>query len=292
MARTVECIEGTTMLQHVDAGLEARTAASRARVRIVHPEDEADVHHVVAAGEAVWGPRGTLAANELRALVHAGDPVHLALDLAQPGEPVIGFAVGFLGWAPVLHLHSHQVGVVGEHQHRGVGYALKLAQRDTCLGHGISDMRWTFDPMVRRNTAFNLGALGARATAFHPNFYGVMVDAVNGGDASDRLEAVWDLRAPLPERRDPGITPDPEDSTATSLLEDRDGWPHPTDIDPHLGAAMAVPAHYPALRRQDPVRARAWRTASRDVLAAAYSAGLRIGRVTPTGYQFEVDEES
>jgi predicted GNAT superfamily acetyltransferase len=261
-------------------------------VRIVQPEDEAAVRLVVDAGEAVWGPHGTLAANELRALVHAGDPVHLALDLSQPGEPVIGFAVGFLGWAPVLHVHSHQVGVVREHQHRGVGYALKLAQRDTCLSHGITDMRWTFDPMVRRNTAFNLGALGARAAAFYPNFYGVMVDAVNGGDASDRLEAIWDLQRPLPERRDSAVPPGPEAQLGPSLLEDRDGWPHATRAQPRPGAVMAVPAQYLMLRRESPARARAWRQAGRDILVAAYGAGLRVGRVTTTGYTLVLDEDA
>ena len=46
------------------------------------------------------------------------------------------------------------------------------------------------DPLVRRNAAFNLNALGTRAVAFHPDFYGPMGDAINAGDASDRLEAV------------------------------------------------------------------------------------------------------
>jgi predicted GNAT superfamily acetyltransferase len=279
------------MLERTDPAYEARTAASRARVRIVQPEDDASVRLVVAAGEAVWGPHGTLAANELRALVHAGDPVHLALDLASAGEPVVGFAVGFLGWTPVLHVHSHQAGVVGAHQHRGVGYALKLAQRETCLRHGITDMRWTFDPMVRRNTAFNLGALGARATAFHPDFYGVMVDAVNEGDASDRLEAVWDLERRLPERRDSTTATNRDEPTGPSLLEDRDGWPSATHADPRPGSVMTVPAHYTVMRREEPSRAAAWRAAARSVLVAAYCAGLRVGGVTTTGYRFVQDEE-
>jgi predicted GNAT superfamily acetyltransferase len=277
------------MLQRAHAAEEARTAASRARVRIVQPEDEAAVRLVVAAGEAVWGPHGTLAANELRALSHAGDPLHLALDLDRPDQPVIGFAVGFLGWSPVLHVHSHQVGVVGDHRHRGVGYALKLAQRQTCLEHGVTDMRWTFDPMVHRNTAFNLGALGARAAAFHPDFYGVMVDAVNDGDASDRLEAVWDLEQPLPERRDPALTAG--GATGPVLLEDRDGRPHPTGLDPSPGSVLTVPTQYAVLRREDPDLGRAWRHAVRGILAAAYGAGLRVARVTPTGYQLAGQEE-
>jgi predicted GNAT superfamily acetyltransferase len=196
------------------AGRDARAAAVRARVSIVQPRDEPGARLIAEIGDLIWGPRGTLARNELRALMHAGDPVHLAVDLDRQERPVVGFAVGFLGWSPVLHVHSHQVGVVEGHRRRGIGYALKLAQRHTCLSHGITDMRWTFDPLVRRNAAFNLGALGARAAAFHVQFYGAMEDAINGGDASDRLEAVWALDKPLPARTPPMSPPGAPDGAS------------------------------------------------------------------------------
>jgi predicted GNAT superfamily acetyltransferase len=244
---------------------DAREAADRAQIEIVEPQDESAARLIAEVGDRVWGPRGTLAPNEVRALMHAGDPVHLALDRTQPGRPVVGFAVGFLGWSPLLHVHSHQVGVVDGHRRRGVGYTLKLAQRHTCLSHGITDMRWTFDPLVRRNASFNLGALGARAIAFHVE-----------------LEAVWALARPLPS------PPPPAPSTGDGLvplLVERDGWPQLTGTDPSPGAVLAVPADYETLRRHDPSRSRAWRTASREVLRTAYASGLRIGRVTDTGYQ-------
>jgi len=278
----------------VVAQLEARAAADRAQVQIVQPRDEHSSRLVAAAGDQVWGAGGTFAPNELRALVHAGDPVHLALDLTQAEHPVVGFAVGFLGWSPDLHVHSHQVGVLTAHRHRGVGYALKLAQRHTCLSHGITDMRWTFDPLIRRNTAFNLGALGARAASFHPNFYGAMSDDINGGDASDRLEAMWDLQKPLPPRTGappPGPRAPCDAGPAAIMILERNRWPHRSDVEPSPGALVAVPAEYEVMRRSNPSLGRAWRSAVRQALEAAYAAGLRVGRVTETGYQLVGNDE-
>jgi predicted GNAT superfamily acetyltransferase len=280
-----------------ESQLEAQAAAARAQVLVVEPRDQRSIRLVADAGARVWGPGGTLAPNELQALVHAGDPVHLALDLRRPERPVVGFGVGFLGWSPTVHVHSHQVGVFPGQRRRGVGYALKLAQRHTCLDFGIDEMRWTFDPLVRRNAAFNVEALGARAAAFHEDFYGEMYDEVNGGDASDRLEAVWDLSRPLPRRgrhqpqsadEEPGEGGEP----VPTLLVERDGWPEVTGTAPCSGALVAVPADYEAIRRRDPDLRAAWRIASRQVLKAAYDAGLRIGHVTGTGYRLVSDDES
>jgi predicted GNAT superfamily acetyltransferase len=279
-----------------EAEHEAQSAAHRAHLRIVRPEDDHEIRLLVETGDRVWGPRGTLAPNELRALVHAGDPVHLALDQGQPGHPPIGFAVGFLGWSPVLHVHSHQVGVVDGHRHLGVGYALKLAQRHTCLAWGVTDMRWTFDPLMLRNAAFNLRSLGARAAAFYPDFYGDMRDAINTGDASDRLEAVWDLTRPLPQRSSAAGSephrPQRRGAPGPVLVEDRDGRPRLTGAEPAPNAIIAVPADYDGIRRQDPDRGGQWRTAIRRVLQASYATGLRVGVVDEAGYRLVRDDEA
>lgn len=270
---------------------EAGQAAALARVQIVDVVGARDITEVVSVGEQVWGPRGTLERNQFRALVHAGSPVHLARDLDHTARPVLGFAVGFLGWSPILHVHSHQVGVVpGEHR-RGIGYALKLAQRHTCLSQGVTDMRWTFDPLVRRNVAFNLRALGARATRFYVDFYGDMEDAINSGDASDRLEAVWSLAETLPTRPvNKPAEPPPGDRDPVLVLVERDGWPELTGEQLSDGSVLAVPSDYETLRRQDPACAHAWRCATREVLHAAYADGLRVGGVTDIGYQLMIGE--
>jgi predicted GNAT superfamily acetyltransferase len=273
------------------AQIEADEAAERAQVRIAEPCDEADARLVSEAGTAVWGPRGTLAPNELQALVHAGSPVHLATDLRTSGNPVVGFALGFLGWTPFLHVHSHQVGVIEGERRRGIGYALKLAQRVTCLAQGLTDMRWTFDPLVRRNTYFNVEVLGARAASFHPEFYGAMTDSINTGDVSDRLEAVWTLTDPLPSRAARAADLGTDDGREPLLLV-RDGWPRPTGTAPRPGALLPVPEDYERLRRDEPDRARAWRSACRELLQTAYGTGLRVGRVTPSGYALVSGDEA
>lgn len=283
---------GGSLTAAATAEREAHEAAERAQVRIAEPCDEADARLVSEAGTAVWGPRGTLAPNELQALVHAGSPVHLATDLRTPGHAVVGFALAFLGWTPFLHVHSHQVGVIEGERRRGVGYALKLAQRATCLARGLADMRWTFDPLVRRNTYFNVEVLGARAAMFHPDFYGAMTDRINSGDASDRLEAVWTLTDPLPLHDARAARAAAAGEGMVPLLVERDGWPHATGAEPRAGALLPVPADYERLRREGPDRARAWRTACREVLQSAYGAGLEVTRVTSAGYTLNRTEEA
>ena len=63
---------------------------------------------------------------------------------------------------------------------RSVGFALKLHQRAWALLRGVSEIAWTFDPLVSRNAYFNLVKLAARAGEYLPNFYGAMHDAING----------------------------------------------------------------------------------------------------------------
>ena len=87
---------------------------------------------------------------------------------AYAGDEVVGFVLGWVGFDPVdgLHVHSHMLAALPERRHRGVGYALKLAQRAQALDQGIPVARWTFDPLVARNAWFNLVKLGATADRF------------------------------------------------------------------------------------------------------------------------------
>lgn len=268
----------------VTAARDAAEAAAQAHVSIEEADGEHANRLIAQAGELVWGPGGTLAPNELRALSFAGNPVHLAVDNRRPDRPVVGFAVGFLGWSPSVHVHSHQAGVVPGYHRQGIGFALKLAQRRTCIAHGITEMRWTFDPMVRRNAAFNLMALGVCAATFHPDFYGTMSDSINAGDRSDRIEVVWDLHRPLPSRNQRAAA-DLTHAVGPVLLSARDGRPAVGDRSPTAGAVIHVPDDYAAIRASEPELAQKWRAAVRHVLETAYQTGFRIGAVDEHGYR-------
>jgi predicted GNAT superfamily acetyltransferase len=120
-----------------------------------------------------------------------------------------------------------------------------------------------------------------------------MSDAINAGDASDRLEAVWDLTRPLPDRGSRAGAADRGTPRATHeeiaagrvLLRDVDGEPLPTGLAPEEGAVLQTPADYEGLRAADRPRSLRWRQAVREQLGAVYAAGLQVGAVDPEGYR-------
>ncbi len=151
---------------------------------------------------SVWGTGAASLASPslLKTYAHYGNPVIGAFE----GDVLCGVSVAFLAANPEVHLHSHITGVTPSHQHLGIGYQLKMAQRDWCIANGIDLITWTFDPMLARNAYFNLHKLGAHARRFLPNFYGSMDDDINRGDDTDRLEAWWPVTESARARRGTG----------------------------------------------------------------------------------------
>jgi predicted GNAT superfamily acetyltransferase len=247
----------------------AHDAAAHAGV-VLRPltalQDAAAIERVMIA---TWGEHQLLPAEVIRALGESGNVPYGAAD----GDELIGYVLGWAGVDPVdgLHLHSHMLAAMPDRRHRGVGYALKLAQRAQCLEQGIRLVRWTFDPLISRNAWFNLVKLGAIADRFLPNFYGDMSDEINRGDRSDRLVVRWDLGAMTPGARktDGTVVLDREENTA--------GPPRPTDVRrADTGAAVVrIPRQYHDLRATDPTLGDAWRRAT----AAAFSQSFDDGYV-------------
>jgi predicted GNAT superfamily acetyltransferase len=236
-------------------------AAAGVSVRMAEPGDLASI---IGLFERTWGVGRSPDRAMLLALDYAGNTVLLA---TAQGKPV-GATLGFLGWTDGLHLHSHMAAVVPWHRGGGVGFALKLFQRALCLEQGVSEMRWTFDPLIRRNAHFNLVKLGAEVTAFLPDFYGRLDDVVSGSDRSDRFEVRWALDSPRVHRALAGQAP--------PVWTAETGWP--LDVD------------FEQLRADDPAAAARRREDSRQVFATALDLGLRP-ELTPTNdYVFTARE--
>ena len=185
-------------------------------------------------------------------------------------------------------LHSHIVGVAPEVQGRSVGFAIKQHQRAWTLDRGITEMQWTFDPLVRRNAYFNVNKLGAMPTAYYSTFYGVMHDGVNAGDESDRMLVSWDLGSPRTIEASDGRvaaaeTGDLMDRGAAVFLAERDGGPVLTgDQAPVL--LCATPDDIVKLRETDLETALAWRKALRVTLGTALSEGYEVTGFTRDGH--------
>jgi predicted GNAT superfamily acetyltransferase len=236
-------------------------------VKIAELTEAPAMHEAAALFNRIWGSgdEHVVDPSTMRALAHIGNYVAGAYD----GDTLVGASVGF--FAADGHLHSHVTGVAPGRQGQGVGRALKLHQRDWALARGRSAISWTFDPLIARNAYFNLQTLGATAGEYLPDFYGPMHDAVNAGNASDRLYVLWHLdQQPLPAPLPHGVP----------ALLGRDGEaPVPGRC---RGPRVTVATHgdIERLRAADPELAVRWRMAVREAMMDALHHGYRIAGIS------------
>ena len=153
-------------------------------------------------------------------------PLRLFVTLKRIGGQTLGAftpqgsLVGFVASLPAWHgddryYHSLSLGVLRAHENRGLGRALKMAQRREALRAGIDLIEWTFDPLRAKNAYLNVVRLGAIARSYQPDYYGPVESRLQGGLPSDRLIVEWRLRSTRVERamagkspRDPKVKPE------------------------------------------------------------------------------------
>ncbi len=248
-------------------------------VRALTTPDEC--HTMADVYAEIWGlpPAETPMAGEvLIALAHSGNYVVGAFD---PMGALIGGAAAWFGIDDAdgtRFLHSHVAGVEAASQGLGVGMALKQHQRRWCRDRGVAEIRWTFDPLVRRNAWFNLTRLGAVGVRYVEDYYGGLEDGINAGGATDRMVVHWAVDAAAePVEAPRGAYPvlDVGRGDAPVVL---DTDPPATDI------GVWLPPDIIAMRRGQPGLASDWRLAQRSVLVPAFASGYRATTVTPEGW--------
>jgi predicted GNAT superfamily acetyltransferase len=207
----------------------------------------------------------------------------LVLGAFLPTGEAVAMSFAFLGRVEGrLCLYSQLTGVVPAYQSRGLGYRIKLFQRDFARAEGIDRIAWAFDPLQAGNAHFNLTRLGASAGRYVENMYGERTDALNAGVPTDRLIAEWDTTA----KSIAWLRPDAAAilprliHTPTAPGEDTDpeGTPVPTSVAPLAGSPqvlLEIPADIARLRRERPAVAEAWRRAVRPAFWTAFDAGYR-----------------
>lgn len=179
---------------------------------------------------------------------------------AFDGERMAGFCLGIPGLKPGAkgvaraYLHSHMLGVLPDYANRGLGRAMKLAQRVDALERGIDLIEWTFDPLEIKNAYFNIEKLGAIVRRFVPNQYGVSSSVLHGGLPTDRCTAEWWI----------------EDDRARAAVDGR-----PVSR-PAIEASIEVPAAIAALRHSDPKQAREIQQAVGERFQKLFDMGLAV----------------
>jgi predicted GNAT superfamily acetyltransferase len=149
-----------------------------------------DFAAVVELEREIWGPGydEVVPVPILAVTVMRGGILIGAFD----GRVMVGFVYSLPG---IKHgkptQWSHMAGVVAAHRGSGVGYQLKLLQRERALGMGLDLIEWTYDPMQAMNAHLNFAKLAAVAEEYEINVYGESSSPLHKGNPTDRFVAEW-----------------------------------------------------------------------------------------------------
>jgi predicted GNAT superfamily acetyltransferase len=243
-------------------------------------EESEDVNKVVKLQAEIWGPDVVTPQPQLVASIHHGGIVIGAIS----GEQLVGFCYGFAGFKDgEAYLISHMAGILPEYQNTGIGYQLKIKQKEWAIDYGYKKMVWTYDPLEIRNGYFNVCKLGAYSKSYIPSYYGEMNDNLNKGLPTDRLLIEWDICSKRVEAAILGAFKNQTETNYESLLSfhqtNEFSTPVPSEIqvkESQGGYLVPVPSNIQLIKQQNPDVALAWRYAVRAAISEAFSVGYMI----------------
>lgn len=214
----------------------------------------------------------------------------------KPHARLVGFVYGLTGVRRARSVHwSHMLGVLPEYRSRGIGEALKHFQRSWVLERGVTEMLWTFDPLIAGNAHFNLNVLGVDIDSYELEMYGETGSDLHSF-GTDRFVARWRLSGEVlaaegarnegrgasggadepagegPSRAEiPLANVVPPSGEQTGLEPDEPDAPR---------VRVEIPEHILEVHRKDPELARAWRASTRTAFKRLFTKGYRIAGFT------------
>ncbi|GAB4509785.1 MAG: hypothetical protein OHK0046_05410 [Anaerolineae bacterium] len=244
--------------------------------------------------KAYWGDDGEMLvpAHMLFTIATCGGHVLAAMD----GDRMVGVLIGLLGTdieaddRPAmanLMIASKRMVVLPEYRSQGIGYRLKIAQREAAIKQGIRLVTWTFDPLLAKNAHLNLHKLGCISQQYLVDYYGndPHNSLVTLG-TSDRLAVEWwitnrRVEARLNTKRADLTLMQYLDGNATIVNHTQPlaAFIQPTDsfIEPMSAfALLEIPTNYPDMVVQAPELAITWRDYSRQAFLYLMQKGYLI----------------
>jgi predicted GNAT superfamily acetyltransferase len=219
---------------------------------------------------------------------------------AFDGAELIGFAFAFLslntslntslnpsldtGAASRVQFHSDILAVKTSYRNRGVGYRLKLAQRERALAIGVTAMTWTFDPLRSRNAHLNFQKLGVICDSYRADFYGPRTSSPVNSNSTDRMWVTWRMADSRVEARLKGKGVRAEVLDALAHVDplvrfNGNGRPAEGDLSQALARlriVIEIPGDIDTIERDDRELAREWRLATRRAFTEALNAGFIV----------------
>jgi predicted GNAT superfamily acetyltransferase len=256
-----------------------------------------DVEQVEVIQRQAWGMADLeiMPARMMNALRHNGAALLGAFD----GDRVVGFVFGVLGTvegldhrvdqvaAARLQMYSVIMGVLPEYQEQGVGYQLKMAQREFALRIGVRLLTWTYDPLESRNAWLNIAKLGAVCQRYVRNFHGDM-GGINAGLPTDRFHLDWWITSNRVISRTGAYARGSLDLSAfvgggavvaNPVTDYDDGLPVPAAslVESKANVLLVeIPPDFQAVKRREFELAKAWRWHGRQVFERLFGAGYMV----------------
>ncbi|PYS71346.1 MAG: hypothetical protein DMF69_10685 [Acidobacteria bacterium] len=240
----------------------------------------AEMRELESVQKEVWGVEDidVLPALALRPQVDVG----AILIGAFKGREIVGFVYGYPGIDEgETIIHSDMLAVKPKFRRFGLGYLMKLAQRDKALEQNIDCITWTFDPLQLRNANLNFGRLGVISNRYLVDYYGQTSSFLHSF-GTDRLWVKWLIKSDKVRDR---IQRDVRTSTGSNELADtptlvwvgKDEQPLMNEVDYTAGKLLIeIPGDINKLVSRNDRSAMRWREATREAFREAMSAGYVV----------------
>ena len=263
-----------------------------------------EMREAVELQKSYWGEdtESVVPAHMLFSLANHGGHVLAAFN----GDKIVGVLVGFLGTSEQdserpamagLQIVSKRMIVLPAYRNHGLGYRLKLAQRELAIKQGVRLVTWTFDPLLSTNAHLNIRKLGATAHVYLEDYYGTEDE---GGlttlGSSDRLQVEWWVTNRRVEERLFGKRSDLNLEhylgANTVILNPTtttdDGAIVPSQLATVPAGSFAlleIPTNYSTLVNENPALAQTWHVHSRVLFKTVFGAGYMVTDFLRTDFE-------
>lgn len=180
-------------------------------------------------------------------------------------------------------MHSQMLATLEAWRGQGLGSQMKWFQRQWCLDHGYTQVRWTVDPLRVANAELNIRNLGGTACTYFLDYYGPM-QGIDAGAPTDRLLLEWPLlnqRVADRAVRKPEDRGFPQAEPANNVV---DGAPADARLDlTGKQILIRLPENFVQLSKTNSQLALDWRLQTRGLLVHYFSRGYQITEFTRIG---------
>ena len=262
------------------------------QIRPLHTLSE--MQTAVDLQKTYWGTdySAVIPEHMLYTIVATGGHVLAATD----GDDIAAVLIGLVGLGSphedvprAPYIFSKRMVVLPAYRNHGLGYRLKIAQRDLALEQGLNRVVWTFDPLLAPNAYLNLHKLGGVCYDFYRNHYGTSnIGGLSPTGYSDRLQLEWPITAPHVAERAAGIIAQPSVADYIDMgaivvnpaQMANTGYLTPTqaitDPDDARWLLIEVPPNHAEIEEQAPALAATWRDHNRQTLEACLQSGYTV----------------